>query len=76
MRALLIAAESWPIAGSFTIARGSKTMADVVTVTLRENGCEGRGECVPYPRYGETVEAVTASLEQARPAIEAGAGRG
>ena len=44
MRALLIAAESWPIAGSFTIARGSKTMADVVTVTLRENGCEGRGE--------------------------------
>ncbi len=76
MRALAVAAESWPIAGSFTIARGSKTMADVVTVTLREGGCEGRGECVPYPRYGETVEAVTAALERARPSIEAGAGRG
>lgn len=76
MRALAVAAESWPIAGSFTIARGSKTMADVVTVTLREGGCEGRGECVPYPRYGETVEAVTAALERARSAIEAGAGRG
>ena len=76
MRALAVATESWPIAGSFTIARGSKTMADVVTVTLRESGREGRGECVPYPRYGETVAAVVAALEKARAAVEAGAGRG
>ena len=54
MPALSIAQESWPIAGNFTISRGSKTAADVVVVTLEEEGHRGRGECVPYPRYGET----------------------
>ena len=72
MPALSIAQESWPIAGSFTISRGSKTAADVVVVTLEEEGHRGRGECVPYPRYNETVEGVVASLEAARAGIEAG----
>ena len=72
MRTLAIARESWPIAGKFTISRGSKTTADVVTVTLTENGVTGRGECVPYARYKETVDGVMAALEAARPAIEAG----
>jgi L-alanine-DL-glutamate epimerase-like enolase superfamily enzyme len=72
MPSLSIAQESWPIAGIFTISRGSKTAADVVVVTLEENGHRGRGECVPYPRYNETVEGVMASLEVARARIEAG----
>jgi L-alanine-DL-glutamate epimerase-like enolase superfamily enzyme len=72
MRKLTIAAESWPIAGTFTIARGSKTSAEVVTVTLQQDGCRGRGECVPYGRYGETIPQVIEALEAARPAIEAG----
>ena len=72
MPALSIAQESWPIAGNFTISRGSKTAADVVVVTLEEEGHRGRGECVPYPRYGETLEGVVASLEAARARIEAG----
>ena len=72
MPALSIARESWPIAGSFTISRGSKTAAEVVVVTLEEEGRRGRGECVPYPRYNETVEGVVASLEAARAGIEAG----
>jgi L-Ala-D/L-Glu epimerase len=72
MPALSIAQESWPIAGSFTISRGSKTAAEVVVVTLEEEGHRGRGECVPYPRYNETVEGVMASLEAARAGIEAG----
>jgi L-Ala-D/L-Glu epimerase len=72
MRTLTIAHESWPIAGKFTISRGSKTAADVVTVTLTENGVTGRGECVPYSRYKETVDGVVAALEAARPSIEAG----
>jgi L-alanine-DL-glutamate epimerase-like enolase superfamily enzyme len=72
MPALSIAQESWPIAGSFTISRGSKTAAEVVVVTLEEEGHRGRGECVPYPRYNETVEGVMASLEAARAKIEAG----
>ena len=62
--------ESWPIAGAFTIARGSKTAADVVVVTLSRNGFTGHGECVPYARYNETVPQVLTALEAARPAIE------
>ena len=72
MRRLTITHESWPIAGVFTISRGSKTAADVVVVTIEEDGTMGRGECVPYPRYGETVPAVVAALEAARADIEAG----
>jgi L-Ala-D/L-Glu epimerase len=62
-------AESWPIAGTFTIARGSKTAADVVVVTLSRNGHHGHGECVPYARYGETVPQVLEALTSAQPAI-------
>jgi L-alanine-DL-glutamate epimerase-like enolase superfamily enzyme len=75
MRRLTVTHESWPIAGKFTISRGSKTSAEVVVVTLEEDGAVGRGECVPYARYGETVEGVIAALEAARPRIEAGLGR-
>ena len=68
-------AESWPIAGTFTIARGSKTAADVVVVKHSRNGFTGQGECVPYARYNETVPQVLAALEAARPAIETLASR-
>jgi len=56
--------ESWPIAGSFSISRGSRTSAEVVVVTLTDaqSGAKGMGECVPYARYGETVEGVMSSL--------------
>jgi len=72
MPKLLIAEERWPIAGSFTISRGAKTEAHVVTVTLSDGTHEGRGECVPYPRYEETVPQVVAALEAQRSRIEAG----
>ena len=72
MPKLLIAEERWPIAGSFTISRGAKTEAHVVTVTLSDGAHQGRGECVPYPRYEETVPQVVAALEAARSRIEAG----
>ncbi|WP_057462654.1 N-acetyl-D-Glu racemase DgcA [Pseudovibrio sp. POLY-S9] len=69
---LSIEAETFPIAGSFTIARGSRTEVNVLTATLTQDGHTGRGECVPYPRYGESVESVTAQIEAVRGAIEAG----
>lgn len=72
MRQLSFASESWPIAGTFTIARGSKTAADVVVVQLTENGVTGRGEAVPYPRYNETVAQVLTALETNRSSIENG----
>jgi L-Ala-D/L-Glu epimerase len=71
-RKLTVAHESWPIAGSFTISRGSKTAADVVVVTLEDDGVIGRGECVPYPRYEETVPQVIEALEGEREFIESG----
>lgn len=76
MPKLTVAHETWPLAGSFAISRGAKTTAEVLTVTLEDaNGAVGRGECVPYARYGETVPQVQEALEAARPAIEAGIGR-
>ena len=57
-----VAIERFPIAGAFTISRGSRTEAVVVTATVSDGQHTGRGECVPYPRYGETVEAVAADI--------------
>jgi len=59
----------------FRIARGVKTAADVVEVTIEEHGISGRGESVPYPRYGESIDSTLAAIEQVRAAVEAGAGR-
>jgi L-alanine-DL-glutamate epimerase-like enolase superfamily enzyme len=75
MRQLEAAAESWPIAGRFTISRGSKTEARVVAVTIREGEHAGRGECVPYARYGESIEGVLGEIEALRAPLEAGMGR-
>jgi len=69
---LRLAVERWPIAGSFAISRGSKTEAVVVVAELGAGKACGRGECVPYARYGETVASVTAAIEALRPRIEAG----
>jgi L-alanine-DL-glutamate epimerase-like enolase superfamily enzyme len=75
MRTLKAQVERWPIAGAFTIARGSKTEAVVVTVEVTEDGLVGRGEGTPYPRYGETPQSVVAEIEQERGIIEAGGHR-
>jgi L-alanine-DL-glutamate epimerase-like enolase superfamily enzyme len=72
MPRLTIRRERWPIAGAFTISRGSKTEADVVVVTLEKDGARGWGECVPYRHYGESVEGVLAALESRRAEIERG----
>jgi L-Ala-D/L-Glu epimerase len=65
--------EIWPLRGVFRISRGGRTQAEVVTVRLEKDGAVGRGECVPYPRYGETTDSVRAQLEAIRPQVEAGA---
>ncbi len=59
----------------FRISRGVKTAADVITVTVREDGAIGRGEGVPYQRYGEDVSSALAAVEEVRKAVEAGADR-
>jgi L-alanine-DL-glutamate epimerase-like enolase superfamily enzyme len=58
--------ERWPIAGSFVISRGSRTEAVVVVAEVSDGKHSGRGECVPYLRYGESVESVVAEIEAAK----------
>jgi L-Ala-D/L-Glu epimerase / N-acetyl-D-glutamate racemase len=55
--------ERWPIQGSFTISRGAKTEAVTVVAEVSHRGHTGRGECVPYARYGETPEATLEALQ-------------
>lgn len=59
---ITLSTDSFPLAEVFTISRGSKTEARVLTVTIRRGGVAGRGECVPYARYGETPESVAAAI--------------
>jgi L-Ala-D/L-Glu epimerase len=59
----------------FRIARGEKSFADVITVTVSEAGVTGRGEGVPYPRYGESIEGALAAVESVSEAVEAGLDR-
>ena len=67
--------ERFPIAGSFTISRGAKTEAITVVAEVSQDGLTGRGECVPYPRYGETAEATLGALEGLRGAVAGGLDR-
>jgi len=60
---ITVTEDRFRLAQSFTISRGSKTEARVVTVRLTRRGVTGQGECVPYARYGETVESVHAQIE-------------
>jgi L-alanine-DL-glutamate epimerase-like enolase superfamily enzyme len=72
---LALAAERWPIAGSFAISRGSKTEAVIVVAELGDGKARGRGECVPYPRYGESVESVMTQINTMRSQLAAGLDR-
>ena len=69
---LALAVERWPIAGRFTISRGAKTEAVVVVAELGDGKARGRGEAVPYARYGESVDSVVAQIESLRPRLAAG----
>lgn len=74
-RSVKIGVERWPLARPFTISRGTKTEAEVVVVELAEHGFRGRGECVPYPRYGETAAAVARHIEAHAAALAGGLDR-
>lgn len=61
--------ESWPLAEPFTVSRGTANSAEIVAVEIESDGLSGRGECVPYWRYGETVASVLGQIEDASPAL-------
>lgn len=57
--------EEFPLRNSFSISRGSKTVATVLTACVTASGVKARGECVPYARYGETVDGARGSVANA-----------
>lgn len=67
-RSLEVAAQlqSWPIARPFTISRGTKRTAEVVVATVTDGEFRGRGECVPYSRYGETAPDIVRRIDEFR----------
>jgi L-Ala-D/L-Glu epimerase len=72
---LSVSIERWPLAGAFTISRGTKTEAVVVVAELSDGAHRGRGEAVPYARYGETPDGIVAAIEAMRPALGLGLDR-
>ncbi|WP_300381455.1 N-acetyl-D-Glu racemase DgcA [Henriciella sp.] len=67
--------EKFALHTPFRIARGTKTAAEVVSVTIVQNGIEGRGEAVPYARYGETLQSVSDQIAGLAPELDRGMGR-
>jgi len=67
--------DSWPLARPFIISRGSRTVAEVVVAEISAGALRGRGESVPYGRYGETVEGVVAALAAMGEAVAGGLDR-
>ena len=72
---LTVSRRSWKLAQPFAISRGSRTEAEVVVAELFDGEWRGRGECVPYPRYGENVDSVAAALEAMKGAVFSGLDR-
>lgn len=75
MASVTVRHDSFPIAGTFTISRGSKTTVEVVVAEITADGVTGRGECVPYARYGETIESVTDQIRDFGARVESGMDR-
>ncbi len=59
---ITVTQDTFRLAQAFTISRGSKTEARVLTVRIQRGGAKGWGECVPYARYGETLDSVRAQI--------------
>ncbi|MEM1074839.1 MAG: N-acetyl-D-Glu racemase DgcA [Pseudomonadota bacterium] len=51
------------LAQAFTISRGTRTEAHVLTVRVSDGAQSGWGECTPYARYGESLDSVTAQVQ-------------
>ncbi|EPX77247.1 N-acetyl-D-Glu racemase DgcA [Litoreibacter arenae] len=59
---ITVTKDVFQLAEVFTISRGSRTEAQVLTVRVERDGVVGQGECVPYARYGETLDSVIAEI--------------
>ncbi len=75
LRDMRIRVERFPLAVPFRISRGIRTVAEIVEVELQVDGVTGRGESVPYTRYGETLDSVVDQIEDIRSAVQTGLDR-
>ena len=66
---LSVRIERWPLAGAFTISRGTKTEAVVVVAELTMEPTAAAAKSVPYARYGETPDGIVAAIDAMRPAL-------
>ncbi len=71
-RSLTAGPETWPIRGVFRISRNSRTEVQTVVCRIAEGETVGRGECVPYARYGESLESVLAQISAQADAVAGG----
>ncbi|MEP3428716.1 MAG: N-acetyl-D-Glu racemase DgcA [Roseibium sp.] len=74
-RSVAIDIERFEITGGFKISRGTRTHAEVIVATLQDGDHIGRGECVPYARYGESMESVQTQIEQIAALLKDGLSR-
>ncbi|MEM7056609.1 MAG: N-acetyl-D-Glu racemase DgcA [Pseudomonadota bacterium] len=72
---LSVREDVFPIAGAFTISRGTRTESRVVTVTVSDGDVTGWAECYPYARYDETVDSVMAEIQAMAAALAGGMDR-
>ncbi len=75
MATLGVRSETWPIRGQFAISRGSKNKVEVVIAEISDGSYKGRGECVPYPRYGESIDSVITLIQAQQGNLERGMSR-
>ncbi|MGF1553930.1 MAG: N-acetyl-D-Glu racemase DgcA [Paracoccaceae bacterium] len=75
MSRLVVVRRRFRLAETFTISRGSRDEVETVEAVISDGAREGRGECVPYARYGETVEEVMAAIEAMAGAVADGLDR-
>ncbi len=74
-RTLSCSVETFALATPFVIARGARTVSTVLVASIGQGSVRGRGECVPYARYGESPDSVAAQIESVRGAVEEGVDR-
>src|SRR5882757_4371731 len=75
MPRLDIRRDSFKLEQPFAISRGSRTVAEEVVAEIHSGALRGRGESVPYARYGESVDGVVAALEAMAGAVTGGLDR-
>jgi L-Ala-D/L-Glu epimerase len=67
---ITVGSETWPLASAFVISRGAKTHANVIVATITDGTSTGRGEAVPYARYGETIDGALACIAGVVPELK------